>query len=161
MLAVALAEVVDQALLRDVAAGQLTPAQLKVLKLISQADKPTVGAVATFLGVSYAAASKAIDRLVRRGFLRRAEGKQDRRASELELTREGVRMLAAFATVRNRRLAEVFERFSPKELRRAARLLDQLAAGILAASPAPDRVRAHSYQKTGQALSLPQEGKTA
>ncbi|MGA2329241.1 MAG: MarR family transcriptional regulator [Bryobacteraceae bacterium] len=138
--ALALTHVLEETLLRDVAAGQLTPAQMKVLKLIPQAKSPTVGDVATFLGVSDAAASKAIDRLVRRGFLKRAAGKADHRASELAVTPAGQRMLAAFETVRSRRLAEVFDRFSPEELHRTAELLDQLAASIVATSANPAEV---------------------
>ena len=138
--ALALTHVLEETLLREVAAGQLTPAQMKVLKLTSQAQDPTVGDVAAFLGVSGAAASKAIDRLVRRGFLKRAAGKADRRASELAVTPAGQCMLAAFENVRKRRLAEVFERYSPEELRRAAELLDQLATSIVATSAHPAEV---------------------
>jgi DNA-binding MarR family transcriptional regulator len=138
--ALALTHVLEETLLREVAAGQLTPAQMKVLKLTSQAQDPTVGDVAAFLGVSGAAASKAIDRLVRRGFLARAAGKADRRASELAVTPAGQCMLAAFENVRKRRLAEVFERYSPEELRRAAELLDQLATSIVATSAHPAEV---------------------
>jgi DNA-binding MarR family transcriptional regulator len=138
--ALALTHVLEETLLREVAAGQLTPAQMKVLKLTSQANEPTVGDVASFLGVSDAAASKAIDRLVRRGFLKRAAGKDDRRASELAVTPAGQCMLAAFETVRSRRLAEVFERYSPEELHRSAKLLDHLAASIVATSANPAEV---------------------
>ena len=136
----ALTHVLEETLLRDVASGQLTPAQMKLLKLISQAQGPTVGDVATFMGVSNAAASKAIDRLVRRGFLKRAAGRSDRRASELVVTPSGQCMLSAFETVRSRRLAEVFDRFSPLELSRTAELLDQLAATIVATSASPGDV---------------------
>jgi DNA-binding MarR family transcriptional regulator len=135
----ALTEVVEAALLRSVAAGKLTPAQMKVLKLVSQAKGQTVCAIATFLDVSNAAASKAIDRLVRRGFLRRDEG-QDRRSSHLALTEEGATALAEFETARNRRLAPVFSRLPDETLRQVSQALEQLAAGIVSTSPHPERV---------------------
>jgi DNA-binding MarR family transcriptional regulator len=138
--ALALTHVLEETLLRDVAAGQLTPAQMKVLKLTAQAQAPTVGDVATFLGISDAAASKAIDRLVRRNFLQRVEAQADRRSSHLAVTPAGRCMLAAFETVRRRRLAEVFDQFPPEELQRTAQLLDQLATTIVATSGKPGEI---------------------
>lgn len=135
----ALTEVVEAALLRSVGAGKLTPAQMKVLKLVSQAKGQTVCEIAAFLDVSNAAASKAIDRLVRRGFLRRDEGK-DRRSSHLALTEEGAAALADFETARNRRLAPIFGRLPDETLRQVSRTLEQLAAGIVTTSPYPEKV---------------------
>jgi DNA-binding MarR family transcriptional regulator len=140
MFALALNDVLEDNLLRDVAAGQLTPAQMKVLKLISQAKQPTVGDVATFLAVSNAAASKAIDRLVRRNFLKRAEGKEDRRASELAVTASGRRVLAEFEAARRRWLAQVFRRVSTEHLKLAAGVLYELASSIVATSANPEEV---------------------
>lgn len=179
--ALALTQVLEENLLREVAAGQLTPAQMKVLKLVSQAHEPTVGDVAIFLGVSDAAASKAIERLVCRNFLKRAAGKEDRRSSQLAVTATGQCMLAAFETVRGRRLAEVFDRFDPEDLRRTAEVLDQLATSIVSTSANPEdvclqcgvyfkercllhdaarRTCQYRQRKSRQAARLPQGGTT-
>ena len=139
MFSLALTEVVEATLLRSVAAGKLTPPQMKVLKLVSQAQGQTVGVIATFLGVSAAAASKAIDRLVRRDFLSRGAGK-DRRSSDLALTAEGAQALAEFEAARSQRLAEVFGRLPGEALRQAGRTLEQLAAGIVSTSANPEEV---------------------
>ncbi len=136
--ALALNDVLEDNLLRDVAAGQLTPAQMKVLKLVSQAKNPTVGDVAAFLAVSNAAASKAVDRLVRRNFLRRMEGKEDRRASELAVTASGRRVLAEFEAARRRWLAQVFRRISAEHLELTAGVLYELASSIVATSANPE-----------------------
>ncbi len=135
----ALTDVVESALLRSAADGRLTPAQMKVLKLVSQANGQTISAVATFLGVSTAAASKAVDRLVRRGFLSRGEGR-DRRSCELSPTPAGQRALQEFEAARMHRLSGVFARLSPEELRSAARTLDRLAAGMVSTSGSPAEV---------------------
>ena len=87
--------------------------------------------MAAFLGVSNAAASKAVDRLVRRKLLHREEGKADRRAIHLSLTEESRRLLGAYEAAWERELTRIFQRFPEGELRGAARLLDQLSAGIL------------------------------
>ena len=127
----ALSETVEKRLLRTVAGSQLTFSQLKLVRLVDLTDGQSISDVAAFLGVSNAAASKAVDKLVRRKLLRRAEGKTDRRATHLSLTQAGRRLLAAYEEARDRELTQVFEKLPREDLRLAAGLLDQLSAGIL------------------------------
>src|ERR1035441_4020209 len=75
----AVADIIEQRLLETAAEGQVTPSQMKLLKLVAMTDSYTLGDVASFLRVSNAAASKAVDRLVWRGLLRRTEDRKDRR----------------------------------------------------------------------------------
>jgi len=96
--------------------------------------------VALFLGISPAAASKAVDKLVRRKLLRRTEAQPDRRAIQLSLTESSRRLLAAYETARDRELARLFRGFSSAELHRAAGLLDRLSAGLFDHSAGPDEV---------------------
>jgi len=127
----AVSETVEKRLLREVAGSQLTFSQLKLLRLVDLTDGQSISDVAAFLGVSNAAASKAVDKLVRRKLLRRAEGKTDRRAIRLSLTQAGRLLLAAYEEARDRELTQVFEKLPQEDLRLAAGLLDQLSAGIL------------------------------
>jgi DNA-binding MarR family transcriptional regulator len=127
----AVGEAVEKRLLREVAGSQLTFSQLKLLRLVDLADAQSISDVAAFLGVSNAAASKAVDRLVRRELLLRAEGKTDRRAIHLSLTAKSRRLLSAYEEARERELTRIFQRFPEPELRGAAQLLDRLSAGIL------------------------------
>ncbi len=124
-------EVVEARLLREVAGDQLTVSQLKLLKLVAMTDAQTIGDVALFLGVSNAAASKAVDKLVRRKLLRRAEGEKDRRVIHLSLTPASRRVLAAYEQAKELVLAGIFQKFSEQDLRRTADLLDQLSADIV------------------------------
>src|SRR5689334_17538104 len=128
--ALAVSTIIDEKLLAEAVGSELTFSQLKLLKLISETDCRTVGDVASFFGVSNAAASKAVDRLVRRMLLRRNEG-EDRRSIRLSLTDPGRRLLAAYDSVRERRLAETFEGIPPDDLRRTAEFLDQLSARVV------------------------------
>ena len=129
--ATAVRNVVEEKLLREIAPPQLTFSQFRLLKLVAMTNAQTLGDVATFLGVSNAAASKAVDKLVRRGMLVRSEAQTDRRAIELSLTEPSRRLLAAYETAKNRTLAKVFRQLSPKDLRHTADLLDQLSAVIV------------------------------
>jgi DNA-binding MarR family transcriptional regulator len=79
----ALNDIVEEKLLREVAPGQVTFSQFRLLKMVALTDAQTLGDVAAFLGVSNPAASKAVDKLVRGGLLVRTEGEKDRRAIEL------------------------------------------------------------------------------
>jgi len=123
--------VIEKRLLREVGPRQLTSSQFKLLKLVALTDAQTIGDVAAFLGVSNAAASKAVDKLVRRGLLLRNEAQRDRRAIQLSLTASSRRVLAAYDAAKDRKLASVFRHFSPQDLRRTADLLDRLSAGIV------------------------------
>ncbi len=127
----AVSEIIEARLLREVAGERITVSQLKLLKLVAMTDAQTIGDVALFLGVSNAAASKAVDKLVRRKLLRRDEGQKDRRVIRLSLTAGSRRLLAAYDLAKQRKLAGLFRKFSEDDLRRTADLLDRLSADIV------------------------------
>jgi len=138
--ATAVTEVVEEKLLREIAGKALTLSQFKLLKLVANTDAHSVGDVAAFLGVSNAAASKAVDKLVRRKQLVRAEGRLDRRAAVLSLTARSRRLLAAYDVARDRKLIEIFRAFSPQELERTTEILDRLSAGLIDHSAKPEEI---------------------
>lgn len=129
--AAAVGEEIEQALLAQAAGGAITVSQLKLLKLVSVAEAQTIGGVAAFLGVSNAAASKAVDRLVRHKLMARRERESDRRFIYLVLTEEGRRLLESYEEARRRKLIELFGDFPEGELTRAADLLDRLALRVV------------------------------
>lgn len=139
----ALTDVLQAGLLRQVAGTQLSFAQLKLLQLLSVAKTQTIGELAAFLGVSSAAASKMVDKLVQAGWLARAIGAADRRAAHVSLTPRSRRLLADYDDKRKRRLAEVFRGYSPKDLRKTAKLLDHVTAAIVNHSSKPDQICLH------------------
>jgi DNA-binding MarR family transcriptional regulator len=65
--------------------------QLKMLMALSGAaeEAPTLSSVAEKLGLSLPSASRAVDWLVKRGYVVRTEDPEDRRARRLELTDSG------------------------------------------------------------------------
>ena len=124
-------DVIEERLLREVGPPQLTFSQFKLLKLVAHTDAQTIGDVAAFLRVSNAAASKAVDKLVRQGLLLRKEAQSDRRAIQLSLTASSRHLLAAYNAAKDRKLASVFRSFSAQDLQQTADLLDRLTAGIV------------------------------
>ena len=117
--------------LHDVTDEQLTFSQLKLLKMVSLTDNYTVSDVAAFLGVSNAAASRAVDRLVKRELVDRAEAEADRRAVRLSLTGKGRQLLESYDVASQHMLQKLFGDLSSDQLRRTARLLDQMSISIV------------------------------
>jgi DNA-binding MarR family transcriptional regulator len=71
---------------------ELSLTQIKALRALIDAGEPlSIGAVGERLGLSLPAVSRAVDGLVRRDFVTRAEDPDDRRSKRLALTRKGRR----------------------------------------------------------------------
>lgn len=132
----AITELMDEQI-RSVLGKQYTLSQLKLLKMVARTNAGTVTEIAAFLSVSNAAASKAVDRLVRRGLIRRQEKEEDRRAITLSLTDEGNKTLDRFEEILYSTLDGLFERFTPDELAVAGSLLDKLSADLVDAGTRP------------------------
>jgi DNA-binding MarR family transcriptional regulator len=128
--ATAVGSVMDE-LLSHAVDNQLTPLQLKILRLLHLTDARGVADVAAFLGVSDAAASKSVDRLVRRKYVRRVEARNDRRSSQLSLSPAGQKLLEQYELAKFRKLKKVFKDFSPDELRNASQLMERLSKAIV------------------------------
>ena len=136
----AVSGVMEQQLLNEVAGKQLTLSQLKILKLLDLTEAHNVGDVAAFLGVSDAAASKAIDRLVRRRYLRRTEDRADRRSSDLSLAAAGRTILQRYEAAKDRKLATMFGSLDREELQQTSAFLERLTKGIVHDSANPEEI---------------------
>jgi len=123
-------DVIEGAVLQEVAGPKVTMPQLKLLYLVAQTDSVTIGDAAEFLGVTSPAVSKTVEKLVRRRLLRRNDIQGDRRSSQLSLTEASKRLLETYEAARNQKAAEIFANYSPEQLRRTSELLDHLAAEI-------------------------------
>jgi DNA-binding MarR family transcriptional regulator len=128
----AVAQVIEDELWSEASGRQLTVTQMRLLKLVSHpGGVHTIGDVATFLGVSNAAASKAVDKLVRLMLIKRREGDSDRRAIHLSLTGPGRRLLDAYTAAAQNKLAEIFGPVAAEELQPVIALLDRLSLSIM------------------------------
>lgn len=136
----AVTEVMEQRLLAEVSPKRVTISQLKILRLLDLTGAHNVGDVAAFLGVSDAAASKAVDRLVRRKYIRRTAGATDRRSSELSLAKAGRTLLDHYSALRQHKLAEVFGAVPIDDLQKAVAVLDLVTKGIVNGSANPEEV---------------------
>ena len=107
--------------------GELGMAQVQLLLLIARPNhKFKVTDVAQYLGVTNAAASRAIDRLVQRGLIERVTEPEDRRAVDLRTTAASRALLARFTEARDRELGRLLEGYPAEKLEEAAALMDEL-----------------------------------
>lgn len=113
--------------LEEVAGDRITFTQLKLLRLVERQGHLTIGDVAAFLGISNAAASKAVDRLVRGGLLGRAESPGDRRATEVSVTPDGRALLGEFESRSSASLLKLLAGVSLPQLRDLSGSLDRLS----------------------------------
>jgi DNA-binding MarR family transcriptional regulator len=135
--ALAVEQVIEEKPWKEAAGRQLTFTQMRLLKLVSHpGGVHTIGDVATFLAISNAAASKAVDKLVRLMLIRRREGESDRRAIHLSLTGPGQRLLDAYDAAVRSKLAEIFGQFGVDELQPVVQLLDRLSYNMMNGRPA-------------------------
>ncbi len=78
------------------------------------------------LGVSSAAASQMLDRLVQQDLILRSEDPGDRRVKQIVLTAKGQRIMEEGICARVSWLADVFNMINPSEKEQIARALDTL-----------------------------------
>ena len=119
--------------------GDLSLRQLSALSVIED-ETTTLGDVAKRLMVTPAVVTGLIDRLERRGYVRRVSGGTDRRRVHLALTEEG---RAASGFVEDSLVREIAQRmasYAPGEIRdldRCLEVLARLAADLESATPGP------------------------
>jgi len=116
--------------------AELALTQLRLMLLISRPEhRFKVRDVAQFMGITSAAASRSIDRLVQRGLVDRQLAPDNRRAVDLELTPEGRELLARFTEIRDERLMRVLRDYPSEKLEQVAALLDELTILLLDLGP--------------------------
>ena len=94
----------------------LTPVQVMALRFILLHEEPNLTAVAGALGISNAAATKLVDRLVGRKLVARLEGPVDRRERRLVLTEGGREALAQAIRAGVGRIEEALEEMAGEDL---------------------------------------------
>jgi DNA-binding MarR family transcriptional regulator len=111
---------------------QLAMSQVKLLLLIARpGHRFKVSDVADFLGVTNAAASRSIERLVQRGLVNRTVSADDRRAVDLALTEESRALLERFNEARDSELLALLGGVEDERLKEATSLLDRLSVLLL------------------------------
>ncbi|MCW5962501.1 MAG: MarR family transcriptional regulator [Bryobacterales bacterium] len=132
MFSIAMEQLVETKVQRQIAGDRLSRSQWKLLEMFALSDVRNVTDLATYQGVSTAAASKAADRLVRMGLLTREEDLEDRRHIHLQLSPEGQRITKDYLSALQERIAKVFVGADALLAPRLAGEIDDLTAATAA-----------------------------
>jgi len=77
----------------------VTSRQIEVLTVLSRSTSCSLGEIASALGVSYAAASKMIDRLEDKVLVTRSINEMDRRSTDIRITQKGTQIVRLFGSI--------------------------------------------------------------
>ena len=125
-------DILESKYLRDATELDLTVAQFHLLRLIAHNGSHQVNEIASFLGVSQAAASKNVDKLVRLQLVSRDVQKKDRRAASLTLTSLGESIIQEYEELKEERLKTLIDRnFTADELDGLIRGLEKISHLVL------------------------------
>lgn len=95
----------------------LTFSQYTLLQYLTRHQNPSVGKIAQALGVSNPAATKALDRLVLKGYIERKENPEDRRTLLLNLSETGLIAMREYQEWGNTRFERILAGMRPEEKR--------------------------------------------
>jgi DNA-binding MarR family transcriptional regulator len=109
----------------------LTMPQLSTLYHLHQDDECGVSHVGEHLGVTNAAASQMIDRLVQQGYIERTEDPNDRRVKQLKLTTNGAAIVQEGIQVRRRWMVQLSEVLTVEEQESIIEALNLLTSTVL------------------------------
>ncbi len=124
-------EILEVKLVGEVSPDSLTLSQFHLLKLIALNGQHQMGAIAEFLGVSPAAATKNIDKLEGLGLVARNPSELDRRATLISCSTKGRHLVEKYEHAKEERIAPVLAAFKPEELELFTRLLERFALFML------------------------------
>ena len=112
------------------AAYALTGPQLWALKTLRQGVPLTVGQLATSLAVHQSSISILLDRLEKRGLVRRLRGRPDRRVVRVVLTKRGAALAADAPDAAQGRLLHALAEMPVVEVRKIRRVVDRLVRAM-------------------------------
>jgi len=115
----------------------MTPRQLQLLELIAVAGHH-LDDVAKFLRVSPPAATKAVDKLERRGLVVRSGCAGDRRLTILTCSEKGLQLVARYRAAQQETLATAMGGFGDEELRGLAQMLERYSIALVSAETHSD-----------------------
>jgi DNA-binding MarR family transcriptional regulator len=115
-------------------AAGLTPSKLRALDLLAEHGGMRVGELADGVGVDDTTATRLVDRLEDAGLAERRSNTDDRRATTVDLTPRGKRLLEGIASERQQFFCDVLAALEPKERAELARLTAKAADALRARS---------------------------
>jgi DNA-binding MarR family transcriptional regulator len=108
----------------------LTGAQLWALKTLRHSGRTSTGRLAAALAVHQSSVSILVDRLDKRGLVRRIRGRLDHRFVDIELTKRGAALAADAPEAAQGRLLHALEAMPAREVRSIRHAVDRLVQAM-------------------------------
>ena len=111
---------------REVAEGNISLPQMLILDILKDKGSMRMGELAKYLGVSMAAATGIVDRLVRSGFALRGGSPDDRRIVNISITLPGKKIIQKHNQARQKALIEIFGSLSASDRDKYIEILSKI-----------------------------------
>ncbi len=95
--------------------GKITLPQFIILDFLNKKGPSKMSDVARFMGVSTAATTGIVDRLVKCGYIKRAHEPNDRRIVRIKSTPKGIELTKRINSQRRKMIINIFSRLSSSE----------------------------------------------
>jgi len=106
--------------------NNLTMSQIAVLMRLYRKDNCKVSDIGENMGISNAAASQLLDRMVQLGFIERSVDSNDRRIKNLNLTQKGLKMLNESFRASKEWFEELISKLNDNEMKETITVLNRL-----------------------------------
>lgn len=106
--------------------GKITLPQFLILEFLHRKDESKMTALAHFVGVTTAAITGIVNRLVRDGFVVRENQPEDRRIIKIKLTSKGAELVKKVNAHRRQMIIRIFGRISGRDRQDYLRILMQI-----------------------------------
>jgi DNA-binding MarR family transcriptional regulator len=110
----------------DILTGKITPAQYIILSLLEERGALCMTDVAHSIGVSTAATTGSVDRLVRDGYVQRLFEPGDRRIIKIRLTARGSELVVKIRNQRRRMIMTTFGKLSAQDRQDYLAILERI-----------------------------------
>lgn len=115
--------------------SRVTMSQVLILELLEKRQESKMKDIASFMGVSTAAATGIADRLVKCGYVVRVFDPDDRRIIRIRLTPKGHGLIKQFDSQRRRLVMRIFSRISEKDRQDYLRILGLIKDVLINSEP--------------------------
>ena len=111
---------------REVTRGNISLPQMLILNILKDRVSLRMGELAKYLGVSMAATTGIVDKLVRSGFALRSSSVNDRRIVNISITAQGKKIIQKHNQARQKALIEIFGSLSLADRNKYLEILSKI-----------------------------------
>ena len=121
--------------------GNITIAQFAMIEYLSKRGEAKMTELASFLGVTTAAMTGMVDRLVKSGFVKRANMPHDRRVVKVVPTNKGSELVGRIVRERRDMTKDIFGRLPQEDRENYLRILLRIKDILVSMKKMPEKIK--------------------